>query len=147
MRGIFSMDNKFKKNMNEVFDIAPVEVEAAIVKKTEENITISTQIETDYEYVRANLYTLIDKGQEAASGILELAQNTDHPRAYEVAATTIKSVADVAEKLIDLQKKMKDLKEEPKSSSPTTVNNTMFVGSTADLAKMLKDASKELEDK
>jgi hypothetical protein len=141
------MDNKFKKNMNEVFDIAPVEVEAAIVKKTEENITISTQIETDYEYVRANLYTLIDKGQEAASGILELAQNTDHPRAYEVAATTIKSVADVAEKLIDLQKKMKDLKEEPKSSSPTTVNNTMFVGSTADLAKMLKDASKELEDK
>ena len=141
------MDNKFKKNMNEVFDLSPVEVETTIVKKTEENITVSAQIETDYEYVRANLYTLIDKGQEAASGILELAQNTDHPRAYEVAATTIKNVADVAEKLIDLQKKMKDLKEEPKSSSPTTVNNTMFVGSTADLAKMLKDASKELKDK
>ena len=78
------------------------------------------------------------KGQEAVDGILEVAQASDHPRAYEVAATTIKNVADTADKLIDLQKKMKELDAEDQKNAPSTVNNTMFVGSTADLQKMLK---------
>ncbi len=90
----------------------------------------------DYEYTRANLYNLISKGQEAIDGILELAQESGHPRAYEVAGQLIKSVGDVSDKLMDLQKKMKDL-DAPKKG-PTTVNNSLFVGSTAELSKLIK---------
>ena len=86
------------------------------------------------------------KGQEAVDGILEVAQASDHPRAYEVAGQLIKNVGDVADKLIDLQKKMKDLDEDEKKNSPSTVNNTMFIGSTADLQKMLKQ-QKEINKK
>lgn len=91
----------------------------------------------DYEYTRANLYSLIEKGQEAINGILEVAQSSDHPRAYEVAGQLIKSVGDVSDKLLDLQKKMKDL-DAPTKGSPSTVNNALFVGSTAELSKMIK---------
>lgn len=136
------MDHKFKKNMEDLFDIEPVEVEASVVKE----VDVPEDCDKDYEYSRATLYTLIEKGQEAVSGILELAQNSDHPRAYEVAATTIKNVAEVADKLVDLQKKMKELKQETKSS-PSTVNNAYFVGSTAELSKMLKQASLEMNNK
>jgi hypothetical protein len=91
----------------------------------------------DYEYSRGQLYSLIDKGQEAIDGILELAQESGHPRAYEVAGQLIKSVGDVTDKLIDLQKKMKDL-DSPQKNGPTTVNNALFVGSTAELSKLIK---------
>ena len=91
----------------------------------------------DYEYSRGNLYSLIEKGQEALNGILEVAQGSDHPRAYEVAGQIIKSVGDTTDKLIDLQAKMKNLKKEDKDS-PKTVNNALFVGSTSDLSKLLK---------
>lgn len=91
----------------------------------------------DYEYSRGQLYNLIDKGQEAIDGILELAQESGHPRAYEVAGQLIKSVGDVTDKLIDLQKKMKDL-DAPQKNGPTTVNNALFVGSTAELSKLIK---------
>jgi len=91
----------------------------------------------DYEYSRGNLYSLIEKGQEALNGILEVAQGSDHPRAYEVAGQIIKSVGDTTDKLIDLQSKMKDLNKEEKDS-PKTVNNALFVGSTSDLSKLLK---------
>lgn len=140
------MERKFENNMNEIFDLAPVEVESSIVEIQPKNELSKEDISKDYEHSRATLYNLIKKGEEAVNGILDVAQNTDHPRAYEVAALTIKNVADVAEKLVDLQKKMKDLNQETKVSS-TTVNNTMFVGSTAELAKMLKQASKDLKDK
>jgi hypothetical protein len=83
-------------------------------------------------------------GQEAIDGILDVARSSDHPRAYEVAGQLIKNVADVADKLIDLQKKMKDIDEKAATKSgPTTVNNTMFVGSTSELAKLLKQSNKE----
>lgn len=141
------MANKFEKNMDDIFDLAPVEVNSSIVEVAQPEPAITEDASKDYEHSRATLYNLIKKGEEAVDGILDVAQNTDHPRAYEVAALTIKNVADVAEKLIDLQKKMKDLQQETKTSSPTTVNNTMFVGSTAELAKMLKQASKDLKDK
>jgi len=91
----------------------------------------------DYDYTRANLYNLISKGQEAIDGILEIAQESGHPRAFEVAGQLIKSVGDVSDKLMDLQKKMKDL-DAPTKKGPTTVNNSLFVGSTAELSKLIK---------
>ena len=94
-------------------------------------------INKDYEYSRGNLHSLIEKGQEAVNGILELAQESDSARAYEVAGQLIKSVADTTDKLIDLQKKMKDIDEEP-NRGPTNVTNALFVGSTAELQKLLK---------
>ena len=134
-------------SINETLD---VEVQAGeIVKETKKELKkISAQEDhvKDYEYTRGNLYSLIEKGQEAINGILELAQEGQQPRSYEVVGQLIKSVGDVSDKLLDLQQKMRDLNKEEKSSSPTTVNNALFVGSTADLAKMLKDGLKE-EDK
>ena len=97
-----------------------------------------TDIDKDYEYTRGNLYSIIEKGQEAINGILELAQESEMPRAYEVAGQLIKSVSDATDKLMDLQKKLKDVEEEKQQKGPSTVNNALFVGSTAELQKMLK---------
>ena len=98
-------------------------------------------IDKEYEYTRGNLYSLIDKGQEAVNGALDLAMSSDHPRAYEVAGQLIKNVGDVADKLMALQKDKKSIKEE--SPKNVVTNNSLFVGSTADLQKMLKQASKK----
>ena len=98
----------------------------------------------DYEYSRAQLYSLVEKGQEAVDGALDVAQQSDSARAYEVAGQLIKHVADTADKLVDLQKKMKDIDEVNTEQNTTNVtNNSLFVGSTADLQKMLKKVSKE----
>tara|TARA_B100001996_G_scaffold76316_1_gene56380 strand:- start:617 stop:1039 length:423 start_codon:yes stop_codon:yes gene_type:complete len=98
------------------------------------------EIQKDYEYTRANLYSLIEKGQESLNGILELAGESASPRAYEVAGQIIKSVADTTDKLIDLQKKVKEVEEDsPKKSTGNVTNNALFVGSTSELSKMLKD--------
>ena len=97
-------------------------------------------IENDYKYQRENLYNLIERGQDAIDGILDLAKEGEHPRAYEVALNGIKQVADVTDKLIDLQDKMKKLKEVP-NTAPKNVTNALFVGSTSELQKMLKDKS------
>jgi len=113
----------------------------AIQPSTSSEVVPATreQVQKDYEYSRGQLYSLIEKGQEAIDGILELSQQSDSPRAYEVAGNLIKNVADTTDKLIDLQKKMQELETGPKGAAQTTVtNNTMFVGSTADLAKFLK---------
>ena len=99
----------------------------------------SEDIKKDYEYTRANLYSLIEKGQEAINGIMELAGESDSPRAYEVAGQLIKSVGDVTDKLIDLQKKLKDVEDEStKTTTNNVTNNALFVGSTAELSKLLK---------
>ena len=103
---------------------------------------ITDDLQKDYEYTRANLYSLVEKGQEAVNGILELAQESDSARAYEVAATTIKAVADTTDKLIDLQQKMKDLEKDP-NKGPTNVTNALFVGSTAELSKLIKNQNKD----
>ena len=96
-------------------------------------------IKKDYEYTRANLYSLIKKGQEAINGIMELAGESASPRAYEVAGQLIKSVADTTDKLADLQKKLKDLEEDNTKKGPNNVtNNALFVGSTSELSKLLK---------
>ena len=94
--------------------------------------------ESDYKYSRENLYNLVERGQDAIEGILEIARESQHPRVYEVAGQLIKTTGEVTEKLIDLQKKMKDLEKD--EVKPETVNNNLFVGSTAELQKLLKDA-------
>ena len=128
--------------LDEVFDVEPVEIEKSPPSKPPApRASDKPEIQHDYATSRAQLHSLVMKGQEAIDGILEVARSSDRPRAYEVAGQLIKNTADVADKLIDLQKKMKDLDEQPKSG-PTTVNNTMFVGSTAELQKLLKQNTK-----
>tara|TARA_Y100000022_G_scaffold157012_1_gene139436 strand:- start:350 stop:766 length:417 start_codon:yes stop_codon:yes gene_type:complete len=95
-------------------------------------------IDNDYEYQRQNFYNLVERGNDAITGILELARESEHPRTYEVAGNLIKQVAEVTEKLGDLQEKMKKLKEVP-DNAPKNVTNALFVGSTAELQKILKD--------
>ena len=113
-----------------------------IVETTAEKIQVSkskdNDIEKDYEYTRANLYSLIEKGQEAINGIMELAGEGASPRAYEVAGQLIKSVADTTDKLIDLQKKVKEVEEDTVKTTNNVTNNAVFVGSTSELQKMLK---------
>ena len=111
------------------------------VTKPPKKVEAIDQVQDDYEYARGNLYALVDKGQEAVNGALDLAMSSDHPRAYEVAGQLIKHVGDVADKLMALQKDKKNVKEE--SAKKVVTNNSLFVGSTADLQKMLKDASKK----
>ena len=100
-------------------------------------------IETDYNYSRAQLYSLVEKGQEAVDGALDVAQQSDSARAYEVAGQLIKHVADTADKLIDLQKKMKEIDEDGPKAQTNVTNNSLFVGSTSDLQKMLKQTLKD----
>lgn len=134
------MSKKFDK-LNDTFnvdsEIIPVESET-VIEKIEKISSTADDIKKDYDYTRGNLYSLIEKGQEAINGILELAQESEMPRAYEVAGQLIKNVADATDKLMDLQKKLKDIEEEKVGKGPTTVNNALFVGSTAELAKLLK---------
>ena len=114
-------------------------VETEGVKKKPEIVkSKDVDIEKDYEYSRANLYSLIEKGQEAINGIMEVAGEGGSPRAYEVAGQLIKSVADTTDKLIDLQKKLKDVEDDSKKTTNNVTNNAVFVGSTSELQKMLK---------
>ena len=103
----------------------------------------SPEIQKDYEYSRAQLYSLIEKGQEAVDGILEVAQESESARSYEVAGQLIKHVADTADKLMDLQKKVKDIEEVDTKQTTQVTNNSLFVGSTAELQKMLKQTMKD----
>ena len=138
------MTKKFD-DLNEAFnvagDIVSREVET-IEEKVEKFSNVSDDLKKDYEYTRGNLYSIIEKGQEALNGILELAQESEMPRAYEVAGQLIKNVADATDKLIDLQKKLKDI-DEDKVKGPTNVTNALFVGSTAELSKLLKSRTEE----
>ena len=110
----------------------PIELEDIKSVKYEKD-----DLDRDYEYTRGHLYSLIEKGQEAIDGIMEISQESGSARAYEVTGQIIKSVADATDKLLDLQKKIKDIKE-PKDKSPNNVTNALFVGSTAELQKLLK---------
>lgn len=139
------MSSKFD-DLNETFNVSSEIVSREIkevkdiekeVKELSSNIN---HIKKDYEYTRSNLYSIIEKGQEAINGILELAQESEMPRAYEVAGQLIKNVSDATDKLMDLQKKLKDV-EEVKQKGPTNVTNALFVGSTAELAKLIKKQS------
>ena len=131
---------KFKE-LNDTFDI---EVESQTVSTEIEKPVKSlenTDVRKDYEYSRATLVSLVDKGQEAIDNILELAQETDSARAYEVAAQLIKTVTDSAEKLMDIQKKLKDLEKEDIKTTNVT-NNALFVGTTTEVLNMIKNELK-----
>ena len=129
-------------SLNDTFNTDDgVEVDA-IVKAEDTELqksqTRAENVEKDYDYTRGNLYSLIEKGQEAINGIMEVAGETASPRAYEVAGQLIKSVADSTDKLMDLQKKMKDIDEEGTKTQNNVTNNALFVGSTSELSKLLK---------
>ena len=148
-----------KNHLDDAFNITPTEVDDTpengcaprkdqLTDVTNVGITrpdrlTKDDITKDYEYTRGNLYSIIEKGQEAINGILELAQDSEMPRAYEVAGQLIKSVSDATDKLMDLQKKLKDVEEDNVQKGPSTVNNALFVGSTAELAKLLKNGVKD----
>ena len=135
------MTKKFD-DLNETFNVSGDIVSTEVVNPEEEKKSSisSDDIKKDYEYTRGNLYSLIEKGQQAINGILELAQESEMPRAYEVAGQLIKNVADATDKLMELQKKLKDVEEES-VKGPTNVTNALFVGSTAELSKLLKSQS------
>ena len=134
------MNNEETSGLDKAFNI--VEDTAEVIPKTNKlhlKKDEGDDVIKDYEYARGNLYSLIDKGQEAVNGALDLAMSSDHPRAYEVAGQLIKSVADTTDKLLDLQKKIKDIEEDsPKTTTNNVTNNALYVGSTSDLAKLLK---------
>jgi hypothetical protein len=131
--------------LDKTFNITPevVEEETQVIEREKPDRLTKDDIEKDYEYTRGNLYSIIEKGQEAINGILELAQESEMPRAYEVAGQLIKSVSDATDKLMDLQQKLKNVNEEKESKGPNNVTNALFVGSTADLAKLIKQQDKK----
>ena len=141
-----SIENK----VNEILGLDPAktpeekkEFKAPVPRKEDEK---SPDVDNDHKNSREYYYNLIEKGQEAIEGILDVAKEGQHPRAYEVALAGIKNVADTVDKLQDLNKKLKDLKELPKSAS-ANIKNALFVGSTAELQKMLKGDEKVIEGK
>jgi hypothetical protein len=142
-------------NLDKVFnvtgDIVSTEVDASVeVKSSPNQIEVNLiidDIKKDYEYSRGNFYSIIEKGQEAINSVLELAQETESPRAYEVLGQLIKNVSDTTDKLMELQKKVKDIGEVKHSNGPTNVTNALFVGSTAELSKLLKNKLNNTENK
>ena len=134
---------KVEDKLNEILDIAekdvvPVEHKPVIPRPKEKE-----DIDSDYKYSRENLYNLVERGQDAIDGIVQLAKDTDHPRAYEVTGTLIKNVGEVTEKLLVLQEKMKKLNDEV-IKGPNKVENNLFVGSTAELQKLIKKNGKDI---
>ena len=138
------MMTKEYNKLDKTFNITPevVEEETTVVEREKPDRLTKDDIEKDYEYTRGNLYSIIEKGQEAINGFLEIAQESEMPRAYEVAGQLIKSVSDATDKLLDLQQKLKDVNEEKEKKGPNNVTNALFVGSTADLAKLIKGEQK-----
>ena len=128
-------------SLNDTFNTDPVEATDIVKEQKRKNQIqkLTDDVSKDYDYTRGNLYSLIEKGQEAINGIMEVAGETASPRAYEVAGQLIKSVADSTDKLMDLQKKVKEIEEDNPKKQNTVTNNALFVGSTSELSKMLKD--------
>ena len=117
---------------SETVDVTPVK------KKEKPDRLTKSDVDKDYEYTRGQLYSIIEKGQETLDGVLELAQETNSPRAYEVAGQLIKNVSDATDKLLKLQKELKDLNSEDKKSTTNITNNALIVGTTAELQKLIK---------
>jgi hypothetical protein len=129
-------------SLDETFDITPTEVVPKAIRKAKPIIEVDKDAdrEKDYTYARSQLYNIVDKMQESLNGAMEVAQQSEHPRAFEVCFQGAKHAADVVDKIADLHKKMSDLeKDDPKPQTTQNVQNNMFVGSTADLMKMLKE--------
>ena len=133
-----------KNNYDDLNDTFNTEIEVqqvnegGCIRRKDKMTDITDDAEKDYKYARAQLYSLIEKGQETLNGVMELAGESASPRAYEVAGQVLKSTADITDKLADLQKKMKDLDEDKPKGPSSVTNNAVFVGSTSELQKMLK---------
>jgi hypothetical protein len=145
------MKDKFE-DLNNTFNVESeimdkiTEVVPILDKTPIEKVSVD-DVKKDYEYTRGNLYSIIEKGQEALNGALELAQEGGQARSYEVVGQLIKNVSDATDKLLDLQKKLKDIEEiRPAKSSTNVTNNALFVGSTSELSKFLKSTKQQLED-
>ena len=144
--------SKLEDKVNEILGIEKKETPITTSTQTKEFKPLvprreekdKNDVDNDYKYSRENYYNLIERGQEAIEGILDVAREGQHPRAYEVAGALIKNVADTVDKLQDLQKKLKDLKELPKTANPQ-IKNALFVGSTAELQKMLKGKNENIK--
>lgn len=144
------------ESLNSLFNIESSEDSSEIQKISHVDVDVDVDISVndlkddirkDYKYSRGNIYSIIQKGQEAINGALELAQETESPRAYEVTGQLIKNVADATEKLLDLQKKLKDIEDVREIKGPSTVNNALFIGSTAELTKFIKSQKIDPDDK
>ena len=131
--------------LNEVLEIAELPEKVKDVTPKIPRPKETADIDGDYKYSRENLYNLVERGQDAIDGILDLAREGEHPRAYEVAGQLIKNVGEVTEKLLDLQEKMKKLKDVP-DKAPKNVTNALFVGSTTELSKLLKGKKLKTDD-
>jgi len=138
-------EDNVEKNLNEVFDIEPVVIDSEIISERKESYQ-SKKVDRDFEEIRSNLKEVIDRGNEAIDGILQVASETESPRAYEVAAQMIKTVADANKDLLDIHKKLKDVKQE-KTTVHNTTNQSLFVGSTKELQMFLKEQKKMMESK
>ena len=134
-----------KDNYDDLNDTFNTEIEVqqvnegGCVRRKDTLPDVTDDADKDYKYARAQLYSLIEKGQETLNGVMELAGESASPRAYEVAGQVLKSTADITDKLADLQKKMKDLDEDKPKGPSNVTNNALFVGSTSELSKMIKE--------
>jgi hypothetical protein len=139
--------SKFNNTLDKTLGIADVvEQQLEVVTPSKPIVkTDNEDLENDYKYQRENFYQLVERGQDAVQGIIDLARESEHPRAFEVAGNLIKQVADVTEKLGDLQLKMQKLKEVP-NNAPKNVTNALFVGSTTELQKMLKNNARNKDN-
>ena len=139
--------SKFNNTLDKTLGITDV-VEQQLEVVTPPKPVVKTDnedLENDYKYQRENFYQLVERGQDAVQGIIDLARESEHPRAFEVAGNLIKQVADVTEKLGDLQLKMQKLKEVP-NNAPKNITNALFVGSTTELQKMLKNNARNKDN-
>ena len=128
------MKNNVTDNLNDVFEVGTDLVE---VEKEKTSVSIPQDVDNDYKYARENLYGVIEKGTEALDTLIDLAKASEHPRAFEVVSQLTKTLVDANKDLLDIQKKVKDLKKEDEKEQPQQVTNALFVGSTAELQKMI----------
>jgi Pyruvate/2-oxoacid:ferredoxin oxidoreductase gamma subunit len=140
-------NNELSKTFNIESSEISTEVEELKPIEIDDDFDIKRDIRKDYKYSRGNIYSIIEKGQEAINGALEMAQETESPRAYEVTGQLIKNVADATEKLLELQKKLKDIEEIKDKKGPSNVTNALFIGSTAELTKFIKQQKSQEDDK
>ena len=128
------MKNNVTDNLNDVFE---VETDLVEVEKEKTSVSVPQDVDNDYKYARENLYGVIEKGTEALDTLIDLAKASEHPRAFEVVSQLTKTLVDANKDLLDIQKKVKDLKKEDEKEQPQQVTNALFVGSTAELQKMI----------
>ena len=130
--------SKVDGKLNDTFEVEVVE-DSLPIESSDDSDDRKEDTQTDYVQSRDNFYELVEKGKEALDGAMDIARETDQPRAYEVVAQLLKNVTDTNKEIIELQKRMEDLKAHERKLGNTNINNALFVGSTADLQKMLQD--------